>query len=164
MKSLKYLFLLCVVLLGVTSCKEKTREQAIQDFQSGLSAADSTAMLALCDGCMELLKAKDIDRALDMLSLYDEELHTVAHLPDHFRQSYRRMFTIFPVYNYRRQYYSFQLEGCNDVKYEVVFVEQENSDYNTPYKTSFMFNPVKVDGEWYLCMKTADQNIDESHR
>jgi hypothetical protein len=27
----------------------------------------------------------------------------------------------------------------------------------------FMFNPVKVDGEWKLCVKAPEKEVDEEH-
>lgn len=121
-------------------------------------------MLQLCDQCMELLKAGKIEEALDMIYYYDEEKHEVKELTKAFRGSFRHMFKMFPVYEYARSYYSFQLEGCNDVKYMVTFEEMEDPSEPNPYKTSFMFNPVKVDGQWYVTMKMATQDIDESRR
>lgn len=164
MKKLIYSFAVITLFCCVWSCKEKPREQQKQEFQAGLTEADSTQMLQLCDQCMELLKAGEIDQALDMIYYYDEENHDVEELPKAFRESFRHMFQMFPVCEYERSYYSFQLEGCNDVKYMVTFEEMEDPSEPNPYKTSFMFNPVKVDGQWYVTMKTATQDIDESRR
>lgn len=164
MKKIFYSFAVLALFCCVWSCKEKTREQRVKEFQSELTEADSTQMLSLCDQCMELLKAGKIDQALDMIYYYDEEKHEVSELTTAFRSSFRHMFEMFPVYEYERSYYSFQLEGCNDVKYMVTFDAMEDPSEPNPYKTSFMFNPVKVDGQWYVTMKSATQDIDESRR
>jgi hypothetical protein len=54
------------------------------------------------------------------------------------------------------------LEGCNDVKYEVTFATAGEAGTETAPVTSFMFNPVKKDGEWKLCVKTLNDQIDNS--
>ena len=51
-------------------------------------------------------------------------------------------------------------DRCNDVKYEVVFATAEQTGTGEPAKTAFMFNPVKVDGTWKLCVKSVDDKID----
>ena len=45
-------------------------------------------------------------------------------------------------------------------KANIIFADEEHPEVNGVPKTSFMFNPVKVDGQWYLTVKRADQNID----
>jgi hypothetical protein len=75
----------------------------------------------------------------------------------------RRQFKMFPVLDYKRQYFSFMLEGCNDVKYSITFATAEQAGTKEAPVTMFMFNPVRVDGEWKLCVKTTKDEIDEEH-
>ncbi len=117
-------------------------------------------MLSLCDSCMELLKNNEMGRALDMLCEYDDSTKEINPLSDQGRQIYSKKFSFFPVLDYGRSYYSFQLEGLNDVKYEVTFREGPDGRQ----KTAYMFNPVRVEGKWYLCVKNADDEIDELKR
>lgn len=108
---------------------------------------------------MLLLQQKNIDGALSMLCEYDDSTGQVSPLSDATRARYQRLFTMFPVLSFQRSKYSFMLEGLNDVKYEVVFAEEEHPEINGVPKTSFMFNPVRVDGTWYLTVKRADQEF-----
>ena len=116
-------------------------------------------MLALCDQCMETLKAGQVDKALSMLHLYDDSTRTVLPLSEQKERELRRTFKLFPVVKYTRAYYTFTTEGLNDVKYNIEFFEKEAGD-PTPNSIGFMFNPVKVEGQWYLTVKEADQDID----
>ena len=116
-------------------------------------------MLKVCDDCMELLKAKKIDDAIASLYEYDDSLKQVSPLSEETAKRYKRVFSMFPVIDYTRAYYSFQLEGLNDVKYTVKFSSQD-----TTATTAYMFNPIRLDGQWYVTVKRADQEIDESHR
>ena len=63
-------------------------------------------------------------------------------------------------WNFERVSYSFQLEGCNDVKYKVKFAESDNVEETGEFKTMYMFNPVKIDGTWYLTVKRPGQDFD----
>jgi len=161
------LIISCVVLciLSIYSCKGKKdakmeRDEQIALFQSQLTHEDSTQMLKLCDDAMELLKQRNIDQVLASLYEYTDSTKEVKPLSKEIAKEYRTKFQMFPVLEYYRKYFSFQLEGCNDVKYEVVFATPEQTGTGVPAKTAFMFNPVKVDGAWKLCVKSVDDQID----
>ena len=151
--------LTALVLVLFAACKGETKTES-QLYQEGLTAQDSTIMLQKCDSCMQLLSEGNIEGALDMLVEYDDSLQQVSPLSDETRASYMRKFTLFPVLKYELQYVSFMESGLNDAKYQVQFGPDEAG---AP-KTAFMFNPVKVDGRWYLCVKNANQSIDAMHR
>lgn len=159
MKKLLYPLFCFAILLCVFSCKQKTKEEQIQEFQLSLTQEDTTAMLQLCDDCMELLHKGKIDEAIGSLYEYDDSLKEVYPLSETTIKRYKHIYTMFPVIEYTRAYYSFQLEGLNDVKYEVKFSETDGGAM-----TAFMFNPVKLKDKWYLTVKSADQEIDEKHR
>lgn len=161
MKKLAYFSLTALILLTVSSCRNKTTQEKTEDFTSSLTSADTTQMLKLGNDCMELLKAKKIDNALSMLYEYNDSTKEVTPLTPQARKRYERMFRIFPVVDYELVYYSFQLEGINDVKYKIIFAQEENVAENGEAATALMFNPVKVDGSWYLTVKKAGQKFDE---
>lgn len=154
------------VCLATVSCNKnkKTREEMVEDFRSELTADDSTAMIQLCDAAMEQLKGKKIDQVLASLYEYTDSTQEVKPLSKATENRYRRMFKMFPVLDYELKYFSFQLAGCNDVKYDVTFATAEQAGTTEPAKTAYMFNPVKVDGEWKLCVKTANDEIDKTMR
>lgn len=116
-------------------------------------------MLSLCDNCMELLKNKDIEGALSMLYEYDDSTKQVFPISEATRMRYERLFNMFPVLSYQRQKFTFMLEGVNDVKYDVIFAEESHPEVNGVPRTSYMFNPVKVDSVWYVTVKRPDQDI-----
>lgn len=156
-----------VLLLGTASCgnkKQESREARVQEFRSELTAADTTEMLKLCDDAMEQLKAKKVDNVLASLYEYTDSTEEVKPLSPETKKKYSVMFKLYPVLDYQRVYYSFQLEGCNDVKYKVTFATAEAAGTEEAPSTHYMFNPVKVDGTWKLCVKTADDEIDETMR
>lgn len=134
------------------------------EFRSTLSGADTTQMLQICDEAMEQLKNRNYDGVLFSMYEYNDSTKEVRPLSDEKIKQYRRNFETFPVQSYRRVYYSFLLEGCNDVKYEVVFATAEQTGTGEPAKTAFMFNPVKKDDKWYLCVKTESDKLDDFNR
>ena len=155
-----------VLVLSLASCggKQNSREQQKQEFISELTKEDTATMLKLCDDAMANLKAKDYNKVLASLYEYTDSTQEVKPLTEETKRRYLNKFRLFPVLDYERVYYSFQLEGCNDVKYEVTFATAEQAGTAEPAKTGYMFNPVKVDGSWKLCVKTANDQIDMNMR
>ena len=121
-------------------------------------------MVKLCDDAMELLKNKKFEQVLASIYEYDDSTKEAKPLSELSRKKYLKTFETFPVLEYRRKYFSFMLEGCNDVKYEVVFATAEQAGTPEPPKTSYMWNPVKIDGEWKLCLKTEHDKVDNQFR
>ncbi|MBQ3631864.1 MAG: hypothetical protein II949_11580 [Prevotella sp.] len=150
--------------LFITSCSNKkdnaTRAEQIEEFRAELTAQDTLAMLTICDDAMEQLKQQNYDQVLANLFEYNDSTKEIKPLSEFTAKRYQRMFKLFPVLSYMRQYYSFMLEGCNDVKYEVTFADAEHSGTGKPATTMYMFNPVRVNGEWKLCVKTAGDEFD----
>lgn len=159
MKKNVYL-LVMLTCLFIAACTGGSRKET-KSFHDSLDSNDTLAMISLADSCMTLLKGSQIDYALDMLQAYNDSTHSISPLSEEQRAIYRNKFSMFPVLSYERVYYSFQKDGCNDVKYSVVFAEDPN---NGPAKTSYMFNPVKIDGLWYLTVKTSGQDINMNRR
>ncbi len=146
------------------ACKEKTRNEQVHEFQAELTAADSTEMLRICDECMIMMKDGRIEEALKTMYEYDEESESVSPLSEETYNMYLRKFQLFPVLDYTMEYFSFQLGGCNDVKYKILFAEGDGTGENPDAFIGFMFNPVKVDGRWYLTVKRGDQEFDETRQ
>lgn len=149
-----------------TSCSDNSKKEPSvnMSFKNSLTSEDTLKMLNLADECMELLKNNQIDQAIGMLHEYDVEEQMVIPLSQDTEQRLRRQFSLFPVLKYERDYFSFMLEGLNDVRYTVWFAEEPNPElYGEPI-TKFMFNPVCKDHEWFLCVKDQDHAVDEERR
>lgn len=152
--------------LAVVSCKnqpkseEETRSEKIEQFRAQLESDDTTTVLRLCDNAMNMLMNKQYDEVISSLYEYTDSTKEVKPLSSETAAKYLRKFKMYPVMRYERKYYSFQLEGCNDVKYDVIFASGESAGTSTPAIIGYMFNPVKVDGEWRLCVKTPADGYD----
>lgn len=157
-KLLYFTFALGCLFIAV-SCgkKPQSRIDETVEFRNTLNQEDTLQMLKLCNDCMDLLKNKNIDGALAMLNEYVDSTNSVQPLTDVTKAKYVRIFNMFPVLDYQLAGYTFLLEGLNDVKYTITFAEEEHPEKNGDPKTSFMFNPVKIDGTWYLTVKRPDQ-------
>ena len=161
-----YTLILFTAALTVASCKnqpksaDETRLEKIEQFRAQLVHDDTTIVLRLCDNAMELLMNKQYDEVLASLYEYTDSTQEVKPITPQTAKKYLRKFKMFPVMRYERKYYSFQLEGCNDVKYDVIFASGEAAGTSTPAIIGYMFNPVKVDGEWRLCVKTPTDFYD----
>lgn len=164
MKNIHYLFMLffCIgSLLGSCSTKTrqeekiKTQKEAEDEFLATLSAADSSAVLDLCSKCMDFLKAKETEKAFDML--YAINNNGIAKpLSAQKREELNKRFQRFPVIQYRLEYFSFSTQGNNDVKYKIEFTPRTDAEISGS-TMGFMFNPIKVDGQWILTIKDGRQ-------
>lgn len=165
MKKLNYLFIAVALLCLVTACssKKKTREERVEEFRSMLTISDTTQMLRLCDNAMELLKGKKIDEVIASLHEYNDSTEELTPLSDATVKRLQRRFKMFPVLDYKREYFSFMLKGCNDVKYKVTFATADKAGTDVAPTTMFMFNPILIDGEWKLCVKAPEDEVDEEH-
>lgn len=163
MKKVNYILIGVAILLLAAACKKtaKTREEQIEEFRAQLTQSDTTEMLRLCDTAMELLKGKKIDEVLGSLYEYNDSTEELKPISNELKKRMQNQFKRFPVLDYQREYYSFMLEGCNDVKYRITFATAEQTGTDEPATTMFMFNPIRIDGEWKLCVKTQDKAIDE---
>lgn len=167
MKRTHFLSLTLPLLLAaicLSACKDKKdqpqpTEKAI--FTASLTAQDTTDVLNLSETCMQTLKAGKVEEALAQLYLWDDSTKAVKPLDEAKKQELRKTFKLFPVLDYSLAHFTFSTQGLNDVKYNIVFFEKEADD-PTPNTIGFMFNPVKVDGKWYLSVKEADQKVESA--
>lgn len=128
---------------------EKTQKDAEAEFVSSIKSVDSLTVLAQGEKCMQLLKENKLDDALSMLNILHE--NTVMPLPEAYADHLRQRFSIMPVYDFTFDYFAFSTEGNNDLAYKIEFAPK-NADGIAP-TMKFTFNPVKVDGKWYLTLK-----------
>lgn len=145
--------------LLMASCVGKKAEQPQspeadkEAFRSTLTAADTTAVMQLSEKCMQNLKSGEMDEALDMLYTLQDSL-TAVPLSEEQKNQLRNKFRLFPVKDYRLERFTFATENSNDVKYAIVFDEQDPAG-----KIGLMFNPVKLKGTWFLTLKESGQEL-----
>lgn len=133
---------------------EKTQKDAEAEFTSALSSADSTAVLNLAEKCMTLLSEGQVTEAVDMIHvLYNNVVYKKS---DSYTAELISRFKLFPVVSYKLNYFSFSTEGNNDISYTYAFGPADASGSAPEMK--LMFNPVFVDGEWFLTFKDGSQS------
>lgn len=154
----KTLFILAVTALLVSSCGprysgdngEKTQKDAEAEFVSSLSPSDSLALMEKTEKCMSLFAEGNVAEAVDMIHvLYNSVVYKKSAS---YTAELINRFTSFPVLSYKLNYVSFSTQGNNDVSYTYLFGPDD------AYSMKLMFNPVFVDGEWYLTFKDGSQS------
>lgn len=164
---MKKIFICGVAALALASCgnlgknenKENDRnviplEEAETRFSSTLTAADTAAVLEMGKNVMELLKAGSPEEAASQLYEIAKE-GGVKPLTDENKKKFAERFIQFPVLDYELDYYSFSIPSLNDLKYRYAFAEAPEGG-EAP-RLGLMFNPVQLDGKWYLTVKTDKQ-------
>ncbi len=155
-----FAYITAISIACLISCKDKepVKEPTEADvFKSSLTSEDTTQVLSLCNNCMETLKKGDIDKALSMMQMLNKD-STLSPLSEEKKMQLKKNFKIFPVLDYTIEYFTFNESGLNDVKYEIEFIKKEPGD-PMPNTIGFMFNPIKVDGKWYVAVKEANQEV-----
>lgn len=153
---------IAVLAVSVVACGDKkakenenenivSLEEAEAEFASTLNSTDTTEILAMGTAFMDSLKSGNIDAAVDMLYIFDEQGNLVP-IDAKNRESLKQRYTTFPVVSYRLDHMDLSIPSLNDLKY----VYQLSEDLNMP-GMAVMFNPTKRDGKWYLMLKQENQ-------
>ena len=135
----------------------KTYADAEKEFVGSLTKTDSITVLEMSQKCMDSLKEGNIEAALGMLYVVKDG--EAVRLTNENAENLKKHFSTFPVVDYHLENFSFSTQGCNDLKYKIEFAKKD-VDGNAP-TMAFMFNPVKIDGIWYLCIKHRNQSSKE---
>lgn len=165
MKKQNLLYILSLIIsCCLFSCSEKRKQCTTpkEQFLMELTSEDTAQVLRLSQSCMDTLKNGNIDEALKMM--YVMQNGKVIPLPDEKESQLRKNFNYFPVINYKLEYYSFSDTDNNDVKFQIKFCEQINPNDKAPNTIGFMFNPIKINGVWYLTIKESDQGCNVQSR
>lgn len=152
MRLLRYLCFAAAVVLCLASCRHKAERKAADDTAPAmtLDGRDTTAVYDLTAQFLELLKAKKVDEAVDMLYFLDADMQVVP-LPDSLVERQKMVFRTFPVLRYTIDSIIFNTETDSQVKYTIEFFEKQPGD-TRPNTTSFFIKPMRVKGKWYLTM------------
>ena len=158
---MKRIIFILSVLLVVVSCgsrnsgsRQKTQKDAEAEFLSSLTQTDQDLVLEMAEDCMTKLQAGQVEEAVDMIYvLHDNVVYKKS--AEYSEQLVQRFTNAFPVKSYERLYYSFSTEGNNDISYSYVFGQTPSG---TDATMKLMFNPVYVDGNWYLTFKDGSQS------
>lgn len=153
----KFLTILAVALVFVscgsnstTKKKAMTQRDAEEAFLSTLTDASQKQILDMAETCMTLLRDGEIEKAVKMIYVLQDNV--VYQKSESYTQSLENRFKIFRVQNFTRDYYCFSTEGNNDISYTMELAQEADGTVPT---MKLMFNPVYVDGEWFLCLKDA---------
>lgn len=158
MKNVLYFIGISVFIVTLSSCQQKSQKEvnnemltlaeAEAQFISNLCKADTDTVINMSTQFMEKLRMGELKNAIKMLyTINGLQLDTLSTKQ---QRQYLQKFEAFPVRSYQLSYYSFSTQGNNDVKFIYDF-----SEPNAKQKSllSIMFNPIKIDNQWYLTLK-----------
>ena len=147
------LVLICSCGSRVSSTIEKTQKDAELNFTSTLTVDDTTAVKNLTETFLSLVMEDKVEDAVSMINVlsygvvYKPSDDYFDELVDRFRGMHISSYSLEKVY--------FTTEGNNDVCYSTVS-HMYGSDQ--PMNIKITFNPIKVDGKWYLALKDGNQS------
>ena len=155
MRKIIYILSVVVLTMCVSCSKSKQKDYTTyadmeEEFEASLTNADSVEVLEMSNDFMKMLQEGDIEGALAQLSEVNTE-GQITPLSAERREQLIAHFTSFPVLKYELDYFAFSVASLNDVKYNITFAEPDADGHS--HIMAFMLNPIKKDGEWYLCTK-----------
>ena len=158
---MKFRLLLAVLgLLLVVSCgnrgpKVRTYADAEREFCASLTQDDTLNVLIMGQDFMQDLMTGDVDEAVNRLFVvYQNVLYKVA---DESIEMLKARFRALPVRSYKLSSYHFSTPGVNDLSYRYS-ISGEVSDGPA---MKLMFNPVKVEGRWFLTLKDGNMSSED---
>ena len=158
--------LLAVVCIFMSGCKGKDKASdeggyvdPRADETMERNEADTAAILNMCTEYLNLLKADNVEAALDLLYAYDDSAKTVAPIGNELREKFRNNLKMFPVLDYKLE--SMKLYGEDDTEFTfmVEFFKKPEGDPR-PNTIREVLSPVRVNGQWYL---TVSEDIRNEH-
>lgn len=130
---------------------EKTQKDAEKEFLASLSAESQAEVLDLAETCMQLLKNGELEDAVDMIYVLHNS--AVYQKSENYRLQLINRFKMMPVADYTLEYYNFSTQGNNDISYVTKLGLEEGAP-----TMKLMFNPVLIDGKWYLAFKDGNMS------
>lgn len=153
------MILFCILLLTGCGGKQKkaehikTYDEVETEFISSLTANDTLTVMQAAEELMSGLKNGNLESSLS--KLYMVENRTIVAISSQKIAELSKRFRRFPVVDYKLEHLVFSVASLNDMKYTIQFAKK---DKNGKAPTiSFVLNPVRMNGTWYLCVKGKDQ-------
>lgn len=151
------LFLSALFVFSLDSCKKKDKQQGPQptEFEQAMSAKDTLEVKQLVDKFFTYVKTKNFTEAAAMLYRNDEgEDHEATQLDNEEMAKVRGMLQAVPMVNYEIEYIKFDESYANEVLCNVIIAEAH--DDMPAMKTKMFFKPIKVMGQWGLCLMNTE--------
>ena len=140
-----------------SSSKKSDPEQEKAAFQASLTEADTVIVSAMCEQFFGLMSSENYDQAFAMISELDDE-NRLAYLSDETKQGLKNRFSTFKIDKVELFECVFNAPFDNLFRYVVTTKSIDQNDNALFFR--FAFNPVKIDGSWYLTLRTAPMKRD----
>lgn len=146
-----------LVSLVLYSCSgEKSQKTAHEEFVGSLSASDTIEIKNLCESFFSHMKAGDKDAAFELLYMLVEN-DKVEPVNAEYKAKIGNQFNIFPVLDFHSKEIRIGNAEDNIASYSIVFARDDQGKESA---ISFGFNPVKINGKWYLTVRNATSQLD----
>lgn len=156
-KIFSFIFALTVSLFLFSCSGEKQQKTVHEEFVGSLTAADTTEIKNLCDAFFTQMKEGNKDGAFELLYMLGEN-NQVEPVSVEYKAKISTQFTIFPVRDFRSKEIRIGNAEDNIASYTIVFGQDAEGKEST---ISFGFNPVKVNGKWYLTVRNASAQLED---
>lgn len=144
--------MLCMMIFLGTSCNKTSKKDVQFDTISVVTHADTVRVLEQTGRFMELLKAQQVDSALNMLSEVDLKDSAYEIKPET-RERLKALFTRCPVKDYEISTSEFKSTYDANVTYTYKFMDNPTTDPNYPCTMDISMNVVFKEKQFRLVLE-----------
>lgn len=149
MKKLLFMMLLTAFLAACTEKKEN-KKLFLRPPSITLSSQDTIEIRQKVESHISLLKEKKLDELADILYYVDND--TINLLDEQRKNDFVKGLSIFNIYDAKIKHMILRSEYNNEVCVLMQVLKDGNIEENKGV-TKFYFNPVKIDGIWYITIR-----------
>lgn len=148
----KKLFLLMLLAVSLASCTEKKepKKNILRPPSIALSSQDTTEINQKIEAHLSLLKEKKLEEMADMLYYMDND--SISLLDDTRKENFVKGLSVFNIYDAKVKHLIIRSEYNNEVCVLLQIIKDGDISKNKGV-TKFYFNPVKIDGVWYITVR-----------
>jgi len=158
----KLLFMMMLVAL-VASCTEKkeTKKRFLRPPSITLNAQDTTEIRQKVESHLALLEQKKIKELAEIL--YYVKNDSIFPLDEKRKADFIKGLSIFNIYDTKVKHLIIRSEYNNEVCVLMQILKDGNIEENKGV-TKFYFNPVKIDGVWYITIRDKNaQGVNKAY-
>ena len=158
MSSKTFLLIFCTTIgaVVVAGCRREKAAPRQTEFESGLTNADSAAVVHLADVFFEYLEREAYEDAAAMLYKIDlNDVHAEPQVLDQEEmQAAAQSFAVARYYGHRVDYIKFSQRFLNEMRCSAIVYPA--ADGMPEVTLSYYFKPVEYLGGWVLCLMNSD--------
>ncbi len=138
--------------LSAACSSEKKEQTEVSEVTTSMitSKQDTIELRTKTIDYLNLLRERNFEQAIGMLSSFDEANNTISPLTDEQKKILMSNYNLYPVIDYTIDEIIFNTETDSEIRYTIKMFESD--DVNMPNRMKFQLSPKRIDGKWHMCI------------